>query len=99
MSKKLKKNKEYPLPEGCMAIQIRNAIIDCNIERELITYPLSSRKNVIDEYCCQHTINTTFRLDANTQDDVLFLTGKPSERFPSMNGKNVLIIITDSEEG
>lgn len=98
MSKKLKKNEEYPMPEGCIAIQIRNANVDYRMERELVTYPSIFRKDLIDDYCCQHTINTAFRLDANTQYDVLFLTGNPSEHFPSLNGKNVLIIITDNEE-
>lgn len=98
MSKKLKKNEEYPLPEGCMAIQIRNANIDYDTNVEYITYENSFvKKSIVDDYCTHYGYRT-LKLEARTMEDILFLTGKPSERFPSLNGKDILIIITDSEE-
>lgn len=100
MSKKLKKNDEYPLPEGCMAIQIKNANVDYSIEHELITYPKSSvTKSVVDDFCnYQHVVDSLFRLTANTQENIIFLTGEPSGQFPNLFGKDILIIITDEEE-
>lgn len=98
MSKKLKNNDEYPLPEGCMAIQIKNANLDYDTSVEYTTYENSFvKKSLVGDFCTFHGYRT-IKLEAQTMEDILFLTGKPSERFPSLNGRDILIIITDSEE-
>lgn len=97
MSKKIKKNEEYPLPEGCMAIQIDEANIDLDIERRLGDTYISSfvKESPVDRYCMDARSETTLTLRASTLDDAVFLRGGPG--MPSLNNKSILIIITDKE--
>lgn len=96
----MSKKEDYILPEGCIAIQIKNAMVDLDVSREPQEDPFdfyADNLSPIDSYLMNVASNSRLALNAITLDDITMLRGDFGRNDPCLNHKNVLIIITDED--